>query len=106
MTEVPNKTTANRRLTVAQWASAVTQFELGMAHCSTLATDFGISRQAMSKGLQKRGAKKASRVSETVAMLHREFDERDRRSLAKARDFCDTFGAWLATLLATMGEQI
>ena len=106
MDGIPNKTATGGRLTAAQWASAVALFELGYAHCATLAADFGISRQAMSKGLQRRGAQKASRVSETVAMLHQEFDKRDRLRSAIARENCDNLGRWLTSLLATMGEQI
>lgn len=77
-----------------------------MAHCSTLSADFGISRQAMSKGLQKRGAKKSVRVADTVADLHRDLDERDRLRLARAMEYADSLGVWLTSLLAKMGEQM
>lgn len=47
---------AGKRMLPADWAAAVTEFELGRATKSDLATIYGISRQAMSKGLDARGA--------------------------------------------------
>lgn len=44
------------RLTEAQWAEAKADHELGTATASALAHRYGISRQAISKGLKARGA--------------------------------------------------
>jgi hypothetical protein len=57
---------SGKRLTEAEWTEAKTLYELGKATKSDLGKQFGISRQAMTKGLAARGAVYASR-SKTVA---------------------------------------
>lgn len=93
-----------RRLTPVEWAVAVEQYELGYANCSSLAVAFGISRQAMMKGLRKRGAVKAARVPEVVAELHRAFDERDRLRRQWAQEKQREAGALVSALLARMNR--
>jgi hypothetical protein len=65
--EVDEKT--GRTLTPAEWAEAVTLWELGTMKLRELAAKFRISEAGMSKGLTKRGATKGSRAKEVAATV-------------------------------------
>ena len=78
MTKIANPDRLNRRLTPSEWAYAVDQYELGYQSGRSIAHGLGISKQAMSRGLIKRGAIKGARAHETVRELNKILDERDR----------------------------
>lgn len=102
MEQNPEIASSSHRLTPAEWALAAEQFELGYANCTNLAAAFGISRQAMAKGLRRSGAIKGSRVHETVEKLNRALDERDRLRSQRAADRSRNLRAWLSSVLADM----
>lgn len=53
-----------RRLTDAEWAQIVTKFELGTHTVSDLAKEYNCHYNAISRGLNKRGARKGCRANE------------------------------------------
>ncbi len=86
MTKIDNLNRLNRRLTPSEWAYAVDQYELGYQSGISIARALGVSKQAMSRGLIKRGAIKGARAHETVRELNKMLDERDRvKRLATAK---------------------
>ena len=77
MTKTADPSLLNRRLTPSEWAYAVDQYELGYQSGRSIAHELGVSKQAMSRGLIKRGAIKGSRAHETVRELNKLLDNRD-----------------------------
>ena len=77
----------HKHLSPAAWAAIVDAYELGLASGAALARPHGVSRQAISAGLKKRGAVKGRRVSETIAPLVQQLDqhrrEREKQEQAK-----------------------
>lgn len=86
MTKTADPSRLNRRLTPSEWAYAVDQYELGYQSGVSIARELGVSKQAMSRGLIKRGAMKGARTHATVIELNKMLDERDRiKRLATAK---------------------
>ena len=75
----------HKRLSKAEWAKVVDEYELGLGSAAQLGRKFGISGQAIWVGLKKRGAIKACRVHETIAPLIAELDRRDRARILERR---------------------
>lgn len=78
MANIANPDHLIHRLTPSEWAYAVEQYELGYQSGTSIARELGVSKQAMSRGLIKRGAIKGARAYETVRELNKVLDERDR----------------------------
>jgi hypothetical protein len=78
----------NRKVTETQWAKAAEEFELGLKHGAQIARELGVSRQTVSEQFRKRGCVKASRVSELIAPLEAELNEkaRQRATMQSARE--------------------
>lgn len=86
MTKIHNPDRLYRHLTPNEWAYAVDQYELEFQSGASIARELGVSKQAMSRGLIKRGAVKGMRAHETVRELNKILDERDRiKRLATAK---------------------
>lgn len=66
-----------RRITPGEWAYAVDQYELGYQSGRSIAHELGVSKQAISRGLIRRGAIKGARAHETLKELNKILDERD-----------------------------
>jgi IS30 family transposase len=69
---------AHKRLSEAEWRWAVEQFELGTMSGVAIACYLGVSRQALSRGLRRRGAIQASRAHETQIELRRVIRQRQQ----------------------------
>lgn len=67
-------------LTEGQWQWAIEQYELGYLNGVQLAHHFGVSKQGISAGLNKRGAMKGCRAFETVKELNQQIS---RNKLAR-----------------------
>ena len=63
------KTDEGRRLTPAQWEEIKTLWELGEVTLADLSARFGISNSALSQGLKRRGATRASRAREVASAI-------------------------------------
>lgn len=76
-----------RRLTQAEWQQIVDLHERGHGPMTRIAERFGVSRQAISAGIKKRGALKDCRLDEFmvpfVAKIDRQVIERCRIELAQ-----------------------
>lgn len=57
---------SGKRLTATEWATIVTLAERGEKNLRELAEQFGVSQQAISKGLKARGVVMGSRLDEVV----------------------------------------
>jgi hypothetical protein len=75
-----------RRLTPSDWVYAVDQYELGHCHIGQLAALFGVSRQAIWKGLKKRAAIKARRIDEHRMELLSKLDQSEAERLKREAD--------------------
>lgn len=71
MTEESRETASGskKRLTDAEFATAVELYELGKSGIAELAEDFGVSRQTLSKRFKEAGVVKASRANEIAAAV-------------------------------------
>ena len=76
---------AKRHLSDDEWDQAVDLYELGIMHGCEIAERFGVSPQAISKGLKKRSAVKGRRARETVADLERDLALKRLRQLQADR---------------------
>lgn len=83
MTTRTHTTAAVKRLSHRKWASIVDLYELGEKNQSELAARFGVSAQAIHKGLKNRGAVKGCRVRENPRLLQLE-RQLDAKARAKA----------------------
>ena len=69
---------AKCKITLEKWDEATDFFELGFVNGRDLALDFGVSPQTVMREMRRRGAKKGSRVHETVVHLEARFDREAR----------------------------
>jgi DNA-binding MarR family transcriptional regulator len=72
-------TTRTGNLTPAEWATIVVLYERGEANTRQLGERFGVSRQAIEKGLKERGIEKNSRLDE----VRNDVDDKAREELAR-----------------------
>ena len=74
----------NCNVTPEQWDQATDFFELGFRNGRQLAAELGVSPQTVMREMKKRGAKKGSRVNQTVVQLEA-FLNRKRQREARMR---------------------
>ncbi|QIG54493.1 hypothetical protein G6N82_10325 [Altererythrobacter sp. BO-6] len=61
------------------WNHYADRYELGLMHACEIADRLGVSQQVVAREFRKMGAKKGSRVHQTVADLEAFFERRERR---------------------------
>lgn len=71
--------TTGKNLTAAEWATIVVLYQRGEKNTRQLGEQFGVSRQAIEKGLKERGIEKASRLDE----VRNDADDAARAELAR-----------------------
>jgi DNA-binding MarR family transcriptional regulator len=71
--------TTGKKLTPAEWATVVVLYERGDKNTRQLGEQFGVSRQAIEKGLKERGIEKASNLDE----VRNDVDDAARAELAR-----------------------
>lgn len=90
-TQPSSENDSGRRLTASEWAEACTQFERGEKSVRQLANDYGISRQAMGRGLKSRGVTRNSRLdevrNETDEIARREREAKIQNANAQVENF-------------------
>ena len=89
MTQKLSPPARQKRLSLSEWQSAVDLYELGHLNVRQLSEKFGVSKQAISKGLSKRGAIRGRRVAETLIEYEAYLDEKQRRRLELDRETWD-----------------
>lgn len=82
-----------RRLTQAEWQQIVDLYEQGHGPMTRIAERFGVSRQAISAGLKKRGAVKDCRLDEFMAPIVAELD---RQAIRRGRIELARHDIWMA----------
>lgn len=70
---------AGKNLSAAEWATIVVLYQRGEKNTRQLGEQFGVSRQAIEKGLKERGIEKASRLDE----VRNDADDAARAELAR-----------------------
>lgn len=87
-------TLSTRRLTPTDWAHIVTMFERGEKNIRELAEQFGVSSQAIHKGLKSRGIKKGSRLSEVTGDIDNAAREERERRVKQANQQVESYAKW------------
>lgn len=82
-----------RRLTSVEWQQIVDLHEQGHGPMTRIAERFGVSRQAISAGLKKRGAVKDCRLDECIAPLVAKLD---RKAIKRCRIELARHDLWMA----------
>ena len=102
-TENDGSGASGKRMTDAEFAEAMELYELGTAGISELASQFGVSRQALSQRFKSAGAVKGSRASELAAAAKKGAAS---ASEAVAERFADNRGIWIEEARVTGVKQL
>jgi DNA-binding MarR family transcriptional regulator len=86
------------RLTPSDWATVVTLYERGEKTLRELAEQFGVSPQAIQKGLKQRGIEKASRLDEVSNEVDDVARKERERRVKQAAQHVETYAAWYNVL--------
>lgn len=82
-----------RRLTQAEWQQIIALHEQGHGPMTRIAERFGVSRQAISAGLKKRGTLKDCRLDEFMASFVAKLD---RQAIKRCRIELARHDIWMA----------
>lgn len=82
------------RLSATDWAHVVTLFERGEKNLRELAEQFGVTTQAIHKGLKARGVKKGSRLSEVSTEIDNVAREDRERRVKQANTQVESYAKW------------
>lgn len=81
-----------KQLTPAEWATIVTLYSRGEKTVRDLADQFGVSPQAIHKGLRARGVQKGSRIADVEHEAEDEAEKARREKVKAAVSKADQFG--------------
>lgn len=82
------------KVTAADWAAIVTAYQRGEKSVLELAGDYGVSHQAISKGLRDRGVSRSSKLSETVDTEEDEARKAHDERIAHAKKKEETYSRY------------
>lgn len=85
----------NYKLSATDWAHIVTMFERGEKNIRELAEQFGVTKQAISKGLQTRGVKGGSRLAEVMNEVADSAREARDARVKQANNLVENYTKWL-----------
>lgn len=84
----------SKRLSPTDWAHIVTFYERGEKNLRELADQFGVSKQAISKGLKSRGIEKGSRLDEVMGEANDAAREERDRKVKQANQQQEQYAKW------------
>ena len=77
---------ANRpKLSPSDWANVVVAYQSGEKNVIDLAEEYGVSHQAISKGLRERGVQRVSQLTENIVNEEDQARKQRTEDVAKAR---------------------
>lgn len=85
---------AQARLTPSDWATIVTLYERGEKNLRELGEQFGVSKQAIQKGLKDRGVEKGSRLDEVAGEVDDAARKAREAQVAQANATRDNYAKW------------
>lgn len=97
---------AHPRLSPSDWATVVTLYERGEKNLRELAEQFGVSPQAIQKGLKTRGVEKGSRLDEVANEVDDAARQARERQVAQANATRDNYAKWTDVLAKMTIKQI
>jgi predicted DNA binding protein len=95
-----------KRLTATDWATIVTLAERGEKNLRELAEQFGVSQQAISKGLKARGVTIGSRITEVMSevddVARKERERRVKQANVAVEQYAKYYDALTKRLIKTV----
>lgn len=86
--------TTQKRLSATDWATVVTLYQRGEKNLRELAEQFGVSIQAISKGLKARGVEKGSRLNEVIGEVDDAARQERERRVKQANNQVESYAKW------------
>lgn len=85
---------SNGKISAADWATVVTLYQRGEKNARELADQFGVTRQAIAKGLRERGVEKNSSLAEVYAESDIQAKESRIAKIAEANREVKNYSTW------------